>query len=675
MSDNNNGSPAPVKIEVNDGVDGDAMIPETLSTQGGALEILAEQQDDEESINTDNQDEDHFSFNINPILNGRPPLPSPGIQNTGSSSHTFDVSLAGYPLGLLPSSIPHAILQAADRLTQMLEDTVKKKIQLYTKYGLNGKLAITTCDLTFPKLYASSLSNNQILIERIISPLCQIINSICYLILPELGIITLRNLVIEKNIFNGIKKSTSVAIPFTATSANEIEENLPLIIDTLTNQLEPCSIECKPDQTASALIDIKKAGKLKKILKSKSDSIGLKYNDVTIHKVKNTGIGNRKRSSLASSNSLALPQSKKSKTAETTSKPNKPLKLIAVPKENEPLFTFDSSQPAQVDATDPSAFSAFKYWQLEKVHRKYGTGQGTTIAIIDGGIDPSHPAFQNGQILHFEDFAKSTLNPAVADHGTHCAGIACGNEVPLLSQDSKSVPTGFNFPPGVAPGAKLIVCKTIYFGTEKAIYHSIYYALEWIDQKSKEVDIDVVTLSLGTLKFIPEIAGAITKLVAKNIIVVCSASNFGYKYSQPICFPARLGHVLCIGSHDVHGKPSSFSPVGQQIDFLAPGEGIVCPSNTSHEFRALSGTSCATPAVAGLICLILSYIKIRNPGHLEYFKNHWVMKEILREISTSPGRHSDDMGYGALNPLKFFQQPDLILNSVLTEVILHQSDD
>ena len=418
MSDNNNGCP---EIEVNDDNDDNhsADIDVTNSETTSPLELSSCEIVAEQSVITEDQDQDdtvtHSSFAIdnnptNPNVNGSLPLSSPDIQNTDSNSHAFDISLADHPLGLLPNSIPHAILQATDRLTQMLRQTVEMKIQPYKKYGdKNGKLAIKTCDLTFPKLYARNLSNHQTLIETIISPLCQIIDCIDYLILPELGIDTLRNLVIEKKIFKGICKSTSIDIPFTATSADEIEKNLPLIIDTLTDQLDPCSIECKPNESAAALIDIKKVCSLKKQLKSKSDSIGLKYNDVSIHKGKNTGIGNRKRSaSLASSNSLALPQSKKSKTAGTTTKPNKTLKLIAVPKVNNPLFTFDSFQP-QVNTIDQLALTAYKYWQLEKVHRIHGTGQGTTIAIIDGGIDLSHPAFQNGQIILFEDFAQNYL--------------------------------------------------------------------------------------------------------------------------------------------------------------------------------------------------------------------------------------------------------------------------
>ena len=274
---------------------------------------------------------------------------------------------------------------------------------------------------------------------------------------------------------------------------------------------------------------------------------------------------------------------------------------------------------------------------------------------------------------------KTTLNPVAADHGTLCAGIACGTTFPYLHNtavDSYEDGNDF-FPSGVAPDAKLIVCKTLRHGEDSAQWNTVLNALQWIKNKSDEgADIDVVSMSLGSLQFIPEIAKAITELVNINIIVVCAASNLGYKYSQPISFPARLGHVLCIGSHGSHGKPSSFSPVGQQIDFLAPGENIIGPSNAqyNHHLTTDSGTSFATPAIAGLICLILSYIKSHKYNYLNYFKNHWVMKEILREISTSPGRHSDDMGFGALNPLQFFQQPERVLNSILNGVIFCEND-
>ena len=77
------------------------------------------------------------------------------------------------------------------------------------------------------------------------------------------------------------------------------------------------------------------------------------------------------------------------------------------------------------------------------------------------------------------------------------------------------------------------------------------------------------------------------------MIVACAASNYGNKYIQQIVFPPRLGHVLSIGSHDNNGKISHFSRVGQQIDFIAPGEEITAPCSTfyNHYIETNSGTS------------------------------------------------------------------------------------
>ncbi len=598
-------------------------------------------------------------------------LTSPAIDN---SCVPLDVRLAGYPNGLLPNRIHETVLQAPDKLSEMLEKTVKSKIQLVTCY-INSeecRLPIKTCDLTFPESYACKLINDRSLIETIIGPLCQKILNIQYLILPELSVQTLQYLIIEKQLFRGINQSDTIEIPFTATTALEIEETLPPIITTLITDLKPSFIECKPNQTASTQIDIKKVNKLKKLLKSTVPvSISLKYNGSTIQK------GEKNSESRKRSGSSHGGTSKKTKTKENTSqssKANKLLKFNPVPMVNNPLYTFDCFQP-HIDVVDQS-FTAYTYWQLDKVHIKQITGLGTTIAIIDSGIDSSHPAFPKGQIIHFEDFAKNELNPVGVSHGTLCAGIACGNKFQYLKSTAETCYAD----PGVAPDCKLIICKTMCCGEETAQWESVLKALEWIIQM--EIHIDVVSMSLGSLWFQPEIADAITDLVRKKIIVVCAASNSGYKYSQPISYPARLGHVLCIGSHGVHGKPSPFSPVGQEIDFLAPGEMVTGPSSEvyNHSVITNSGTSFATPAVAGLICLILSYIKSYvNKKYLYSLSNPWVIKEILREISTSPGRHSDDMGFGALCPLQFFNQPERALHSIwnrlqLTEVVSCETD-
>ena len=504
---------------------------------------------------------------------------------------------------LLPINISDTILQATDELKILLKGTIKKKLQLYTKHEENGEVAIKMCDLSFPNSYAPKLKSDKILMKAIISLICQAIGSLEYLILPELSIDVLPDLV---GIFNKINKCPmcSIEIPFTAKNADEIEKYLPKVIGALYGHLKPHSIECKPDTTLSTLINIEASPcrLIDDITKIVPDLKNLTYNGTEI-------ICSKKMQDSVTSVTTPL-SSIKSKP----STKRKKMKLVPFSKDKA-SFTFDSFlSKGELDTDSP--FTAYTYWRLEKVHNVYGTtGKGTTIAIIDSGIDPSHPAFEGKHnYIVFQDFTRGEMNPDAVGHGTLCAGIACGNGFPYSNLNAE-----FEFPPGVAPDAKLVICK-VTLGEEKlARTERVLEALKWIRESS--TDINVISISLGSLQFSPEIALAITELIFQRVIVVCAASNLGYKYSQPIIFPARLGHVLCIGSHGSHGKPSSFSPVGQQIDFLAPGENITGPSNAlyNHHLVTDSGTSYATPAVAGLICLILSYIKSHCPSD-KYFQ-------------------------------------------------------
>ena len=156
-------------------------------------------------------------------------------------------------------------------------------------------------------------------------------------------------------------------------------------------------------------------------------------------------------------------------------------------------------------------------------------------------------------------------------------------------------------------------------------------------------------------------------------------SNFGQQYQQPIAYPACLGHVLCIGSHGAFGKPSEFSPIGEQIDFLAPGEDIVGPSQTESDAKIItSGTGYSAPAVAGLVCLILECLsdcinedlkekicKVYNITDPSKIFNHWMIRKILCKMATNAGAHSSDRGYGSLNPEAFFQNPVYFVQNAL----------
>ena len=298
-------------------------------------------------------------------------------------------------------------------------------------------------------------------------------------------------------------------------------------------------------------------------------------------------------------------------------------------------------------------------------------GSGTTIALLDSGINYASPAFKR-KIIAIKNFVPDDVDCIIDSdgHGTLCAGIATGLSFycPMNINDPKTV--SLKIPPGVAPGAKLIICRVAKANESSTDMKTFIDALEWLKDNytSDSKMVNVISISLLWSSFSSDMAKVISELTNKGVIIVCCAANEGMMRSDSIQYPARLGNVLCIGSHDRYGKRSPFSSVGRGLDFLAPGENILGPgtgSNGPFSVTCDSGTSYSTPAVAGLICLILHDVSrrcdeekelttISMKSLKEHVSNMWVMRELLKVMSTTPGHHSYKRGYGPLEPRKLF---------------------
>lgn len=351
-------------------------------------------------------------------------------------------------------------------------------------------------------------------------------------------------------------------------------------------------------------------------------------------------------------------------------------------------FSTDCTYADEAELNESSPFVSY-IWNLDSLHERGTTGTGTTIAVIDSGISYMHPAFK-GKIVAVKNFVQEEIDDIDCaidsdGHGTHCAGIAAGNSHFCPVDMDEANTNCIRVPPGVAPGSKLVICKVVKTSNGEVDSNAFFASLIWLkDQHLKGVQkIDVVTISLASTYFSNKRAQVISDLTRLGVIVVCCASNVGRLRLQPIAFPARLGHVLCIGAHDENGKPTSFSPVGRELDFLAPGADLWGPGpGTVGPFAmdCASGTSCATPAVAGLVCLILQAVKDisdSNPGEyqiggkllIDHIRNVWVMREILKEMSSSPGHHSEEIGYGTLNPYRILDRSDEEVMRTINEII------
>ena len=344
----------------------------------------------------------------------------------------------------------------------------------------------------------------------------------------------------------------------------------------------------------------------------------------------------------------------------------------------------DRTSRSDLDITDGPSKSYESNWQDEEL-----PGTGTVVAILDTGIQYDHLAFSN-HVVAFKDKViehRNFLNPEdecedYNGHGTECAGMACGLSFKGIGerQSGGEVFYQFNSP---APGARLMVCKIGHDEKDdkQASLKATVDALKYIVSYNKihtnaDSKVDIISISFSYDTFDKQLAMAIQEAISTDIIVVCCASNDGMRTQNPISYPGRLGHVLCIGACDQYGQPAKFSSVGKEVDFVELGEGVWVPSvgYRNDEVKVLDGTSYSTPAVAGLICRLLQDLRrlsvtYHYPDLYDDMHNIWCMRELLKSMSTVRGHHDTARGYGRLEPKEYFKKGDQERIRVCKEIL------
>ncbi|MEM9930914.1 MAG: S8 family serine peptidase, partial [Bacteroidota bacterium] len=133
-----------------------------------------------------------------------------------------------------------------------------------------------------------------------------------------------------------------------------------------------------------------------------------------------------------------------------------------------------------------------------------------------------------------------------------------------------------------------------------------------------------ISMSLGSGSNLPQTAAAIDYAISKGCFVVAAAGNSGHQEGQDrVSYPGSLPQVITVGSIGKSENPSSFSSSGPDVDVAAPGEQLFS-TYKGQQYASLSGTSMATPAVAGICALILGrHPEIDNQAQLQDFlKQH-----------------------------------------------------
>lgn len=278
---------------------------------------------------------------------------------------------------------------------------------------------------------------------------------------------------------------------------------------------------------------------------------------------------------------------------------------------------------------------------------EYGlTGKNISVAILDTGVFPHRDLITpNNRIIAFQDFVGEKSEPYDDDgHGTHVAGIVAGNG---FSSRGKYM--------GIAPDANIVGVKVLD-GDGGGSISDVIAGIQWTVNNKSKYNIKVMTLSLGTK---PKgncaedpLCKAVNAAVNAGICVIAAAGNSGPDPST-ITSPAVSPNVISVGACDDRKASASkdigipdFSSRGPTLDglrkpdILAPGVGINSLANKPSEYRSLSGTSMATPIVAGSVALLYENNPNLTPAQV---------KQILQSNARSLGLDPDEQGSGLLD--------------------------
>ncbi|BEL12333.1 hypothetical protein Q0Z83_105240 [Actinoplanes sichuanensis] len=244
-----------------------------------------------------------------------------------------------------------------------------------------------------------------------------------------------------------------------------------------------------------------------------------------------------------------------------------------------------------------------KQWDIPKIHTtdawQKSTGAGVVVAVIDSGVDGTHPDLAANMVSGFDattDRAGTTTDRH--GHGTHVAGT-----VAAVTGNA----TGIS---GVAPDVKIMPVKVLGddgSGNMSDTAEGITWAADHGAQ--------VINMSLGGTQKVTAVSNAIAYARSKGVTVVAAVGN-SREQGSPTSYPAADAGVIGVAATDSNDRVGVYSNAGNYVDVAAPGTDIFSLA-PNGQYKTMSGTSMASPHVAGLAALLKSYQKSLTPDQIE----------------------------------------------------------
>jgi subtilisin family serine protease len=309
----------------------------------------------------------------------------------------------------------------------------------------------------------------------------------------------------------------------------------------------------------------------------------------------------------------------------------------------------------KADTTQPVPAPPNTYWGLDRIDQRgaevngkytYGSkGTGVRVYVLDTGVRIAHRQFGGRASNGYDFVSRDGVAQDGHGHGTHVAGIIAGSTF------------------GVAKNAKIVAVRVLN-NQGSGTWEQVIQGVDWVTRKA--VRPAVANMSLGGLNYGP-VNAAVARSIRSGVSYTLAAGNENTNACtrSPASTPSAItvgSTGTRFGSDPVTDDRSDFSNYGSCLDVFAPGARIKSAwksSNTST--NTISGTSMASPHVAGVAALFLSNLPTASPSTVR----NYLVNNSTRGVVGVAGRGSPNrlLYVGEYSRMTFDASPEPVVKN------------